>query len=198
MNENPLLLPILTLLREHSDGISEYELLRQLRQQGLFDTLSLAEQDELALFQQHFLIMNALYRLQGELSVEGDCCLQISPLLIKLGSKPATDPALIALPELSGVAAYYLDWSHFHSTDAAQVRALLADFWRRLQSPEQRQQALQVLDLPTDSSQQQIRQRYRQLASQHHPDRGGDARRFIQLREAYELLRHSPAAGQAE
>ncbi|PKL77486.1 MAG: hypothetical protein CVV27_05340 [Candidatus Melainabacteria bacterium HGW-Melainabacteria-1] len=41
---------------------------------------------------------------------------------------------------------------------------------------------------PQDLSQlRALKRRYRQLARQHHPDQGGDVRRFQQLRQLYEL-----------
>lgn len=52
----------------------------------------------------------------------------------------------------------------------------------------QRQQALAVLGLPPSATRQQIKRRYRVLAKQHHPDRGGDQRQMQRIIAAYELL----------
>ena len=52
----------------------------------------------------------------------------------------------------------------------------------------QRQQALAVLGLPPNATRQQIKRRYRVLAKQHHPDRGGDQRQMQRIIAAYELL----------
>jgi len=52
----------------------------------------------------------------------------------------------------------------------------------------QRQQALAVLGLPPNATRQQIKRRYRVLAKQHHPDRGGDPRQMQRIIAAYELL----------
>ena len=51
-----------------------------------------------------------------------------------------------------------------------------------------RQQALAVLGLPPDATQQQIKRRYRVLAKKYHPDMGGDARQMQRLIAAYEFL----------
>ena len=48
---------------------------------------------------------------------------------------------------------------------------------------------LSVLGLPFRATPEQIRERYRQLASQHHPDHGGDPARMREVNEAYALLR---------
>lgn len=52
----------------------------------------------------------------------------------------------------------------------------------------ERQQALAVLGLPPNATRQQIKRRYRILAKQHHPDRGGDQRQMQRIIAAYELL----------
>lgn len=49
-------------------------------------------------------------------------------------------------------------------------------------------QLLKMLDLPSHAGYQDIKKRFRELALQHHPDRGGDADRFIELMEIYEQL----------
>jgi DnaJ-class molecular chaperone len=49
--------------------------------------------------------------------------------------------------------------------------------------------ALRTLKLKADASRHEITRSYRELASRHHPDRGGDTETFIHIRQAYELLR---------
>lgn len=65
----------------------------------------------------------------------------------------------------------------FWSSRANPVRTLL-----------ERQQALNVLELPSNATRQQIKRRYRTLAKQHHPDRGGDPRQMQRIIAAYEFL----------
>jgi len=52
----------------------------------------------------------------------------------------------------------------------------------------ERQQALAVLGLPPDATDQQIKRRYRELAKKYHPDRGGDQREMQRIIAAYQLL----------
>jgi DnaJ-class molecular chaperone len=45
-----------------------------------------------------------------------------------------------------------------------------------------------ILGVARTASQDEIKRAYRKLASQHHPDKGGDTQRFQQIQEAYAVL----------
>ena len=45
-----------------------------------------------------------------------------------------------------------------------------------------------VLGVAIDASTEEIKQRYRTLAQLHHPDKGGDAELFKQVKLSYEIL----------
>jgi DnaJ-domain-containing protein 1 len=72
------------------------------------------------------------------------------------------------------------------------LRASFKALWEHNANPVRpivaRQQALTILGLPPNATQQQIKQRYRKLAKQYHPDRGGDQRQMQRIIAAYELL----------
>jgi curved DNA-binding protein len=46
----------------------------------------------------------------------------------------------------------------------------------------------EVLGLPKTANQEDIKRAYRKLASQHHPDKGGNTARFQQIQSAYDVL----------
>jgi len=144
---------------------------------------------QLTLFKKHFMVMNALYSLQAELAIEG-VYLHISPLNIAMNGatkdSAATDLADHVNVKLS---EYYLDWRNYDETGEEEVQRLLAGFWLRYAAVDKQQLALQSLGLAADADWSMIRDCYRRLAMQHHPDKGGDKRKFIEVREAYEVLR---------
>ena len=190
MAHNPLITPIARVLHAHPEGLSEYALLKALE----FDGLKLDQEpdatDELVLFRKHFLIMNALYRLQPIMYDEG-FELQISALHIQLHPLPENLRHSDATALTRGdqpLRDYYLDWSEFENSSSDYVRKLLRGFWERYLSDDQRHDAWQVLDLEPGADEQTIRAAYRRLAARHHPDKGGDAEQFCRVREAYELL----------
>jgi curved DNA-binding protein len=45
-----------------------------------------------------------------------------------------------------------------------------------------------ILGVPRTATNEDIKQAYRRLASQHHPDKGGDKERFQEIQEAYSVL----------
>jgi DnaJ-domain-containing protein 1 len=80
----------------------------------------------------------------------------------------------------------------------AAVRIGARAIWRSNANPArsfvQRQQALSVLGLPPNATQQQIKRRYRSLAKRYHPDRGGDQRQMQRIIAAYEFLMREQTA----
>ena len=44
------------------------------------------------------------------------------------------------------------------------------------------------LGLPRSATDEEIKQRYKSLAQEHHPDRGGDEEKFKRIKRAYEIL----------
>jgi hypothetical protein len=53
----------------------------------------------------------------------------------------------------------------------------------------------EVLGLPRMASTDQIQARYRELAKEHHPDRGGDAKVFMRVQAAYDQARAAHGHG---
>lgn len=188
MIENPLIVPVLEILTEADAAITEHQLMKALEQDNMHFA-ELAESQNLALFQKHFLIMNALYQLQQRL-LDEKVHLHISPLAIYM--LPAKIESVQLLAELNSeehLRCYYTDWQNFLQASESQVNILLDQFWQRYFLQEKKVDAYQLLDLPVKASWCEVQKNYRMLAARHHPDRGGDAVRFIAIRQAYEILR---------
>ncbi len=177
---------LLDLLEASPDGLSEYELLLRLsRWEGRDERLP---GDTLELFRSHFLLFHTLYRLRDQLHAEGRASLQISPLCIRLLPYQAGQGGL---SEAEPLRDYYLDLDHLRDTGAEDVEQMLGAFWVRLQGGEDRQRALATLELDAQAGELDltiIRQRYRQLVSAHHPDRGGCTQHLQRINSAMETL----------
>lgn len=190
---NPLITAILYLLKKNLDGISEFDILNALK--GQFPEFNhLAEDDNLQLFRQHFLIMNALYQLQASLWHDEKIALSITALQIKL--LPSHQIKHVNASELghrldTNLAAYYLDWNEYEKTDEVEVSRLIDSFYQRMNVEGDKQNALNILNIGTPTpTKSEIKQQYRKLVKKHHPDVGGNPETFIEIRQAYEQLRH--------
>jgi DnaJ-domain-containing protein 1 len=188
MFENPLIVAVLKLLTEADAAITEHQLMKTLEQDNKHFS-ELAESQNLALFQKHFLIMNALYQLQQRL-LDEKVYLHISPLAIYMQSANIESVQLLAeFNNDEHLRCYYTDWQNFQQASESQVNKLLDQFWQRYSLQEKKLDAYQVLALPVSAPWCEVQKNYRKLAARHHPDRGGDAVRFIAIRQAYEILR---------
>ncbi|MDP2664084.1 MAG: molecular chaperone DnaJ [bacterium] len=54
----------------------------------------------------------------------------------------------------------------------------------------------QILGISENSSQEEIKKAYRTLAHKHHPDKGGDEKKFKEINEAYQVLSDKEKKGQ--
>ncbi len=197
---NPLKRPILEILKNSDGVLKEYQLHRLLGGEAF--TLFIAGcSDELALFRKHFLVMNALYELHEELLAQ-KLYLQISALEIKLHKLEILPcylqpgKTLEVEHTFAKLSRYYRDWQYFNKTNDADVDALLKSFWNSYLVCEEKTEALACLELDNNAKWDDIQQQYRRLCQQHHPDKGGDALYFIEIRQAYDNLKsvykHAP------
>jgi hypothetical protein len=168
---------VLQLLQAAPDGLAEYALIQQLKARHSGHLPNLPLTDKLVLFR----------TLRDQLRQAQTYLLEISPLCIRL---LPYQPGTAALSERDELRDYYLDMSQLRDTDERDVERLLTSFWTRMQGGDEKQAALelfelnheQTLDLP------RIKQRYRQMVSLHHPDRGGSTERLQSINLAMEIL----------
>lgn len=177
---------LLELLEHHPDGISEYELFNQLTALNFPDYHEPARRPALGLFRAHFALFHALYRLRDRLWDERRAQLDIHTLCIQLSPYCAQSSDLPCRRD--PLRDYYLDARHLQDTMASDVDQLLGKFWRRFGPRNQRAQALSVLGLNDPVDDTTIKQTWRRLAMQHHPDRGGSAQRLQEINAALTAL----------
>ncbi len=201
-SQNPLVLAILSILKNNKEPLGLYDLMQALEVRG-FALVENAEEltYEIYMFRKNFVVMNALYQLQDELSDSG-CSLFISSLSIRLCEACDADDRALSTDDADTqadmkLAAFYLDWDNYISTDQAAVEALLRGFWEQYSkytsgtnSEEKRLDALRILELESGASWEHIQQSYRKKIAVYHPDKGGDSTKFIEIREAFQFLKY--------
>lgn len=184
-----------TFKAQFIEGISEFEIITQLKKPpySLFDDDAL--RDPLMLFQTHFVLFHSLYHLRNEWRAQSIGELNIGATLIKLQPILSFDAALQALDPLSD---YYLDWNNFSATDEAGVEDLLNHFWHTMAGGEMQYHISQevlneaCVTLQIDSleglSLVQLKQHYRKLQHANHPDKGGCVEESQRVLQDYTTL----------
>lgn len=186
---NPLVVSILQVLKKTDQSLGIHQLLQAVK--AISEIPSLDDDEQLGLFKLNWLMMNALYQLQMAL-LPSAYYLHISTLDIYL--KPLLDlelPAQAKELKAQPLRDYYLDWSNFSDTTADEVQAMLEGVWETYLSPNKQSEAYTVLGLRSEADWPEVKRCYRKLAATHHPDKGGDAQRFMEIRQAYECLKQS-------
>lgn len=187
LDDNPLIIPILEFLRRQRQAVSEHTLITHLR--PVLDQLpGLAAAEQLALFQTHFLVMNALYQLQRDL-LEAGFYLRVSPLEIAIETDCQSGERGLREGSDRALADYYLDLANLRDTDEGDVEQLLSQFWQTFLARDRVGEALAVLELSSGALWPEVQRQYRRLSGRLHPDKGGDSEQFMRVREAYEILR---------
>jgi len=167
-------------------GYSEFELL-QLLEDSMPSSPANAN-STLTLFQRHFALMHCLYRLREQLWQSDGVNLKISPTHILIEQVQETKNQDINNSISPTLRDYYLNWENFH-TSSEEVDGLLNQFWQDYAKYISQDEAWAILDLPIGSSKDKVRERYRELAAKHHPDKGGEQEQFVKIRAAYEILK---------
>ncbi|WP_298943173.1 DNA-J related domain-containing protein [uncultured Psychromonas sp.] len=189
--ENPLIWPLLTLIKEAQERCQIHHLATELQKKGLLNDLD--NDPNKNLFKRNFLLMNALYQLQ-EMLLPAQW-LQVEIMNIQLLDHPPTNIAIV-LDKESALRHYYLDWQNFE-TNTDEIEAMLTGFWERYHqtiTPSinsiDKANAFKIFGLNHDASSQQIRQQWRRLALELHPDRtSGNKEKFLKACEAWQVLK---------
>lgn len=169
-------------------GTTEYHLIQLLGKEGVF-TNFVADNANLALYQKHFICMHVLYDLQQEYRNQQQW-LTITPLRIQLVSGCDEQTPSRQLSEgYHHLRDYYLDLDNLFSATEHSVDNLLKKFWDMYSAQNTSAEAFSALGLDGGEPWSEIQRVYRQKVKASHPDRGGDAREFNRIREAYEQLR---------
>jgi len=197
VNDTALVDAIQCVVDITSEPLSEYQLIQTLNQQGWEFSINAA--DSLMLFTSHFLVFNALYRLQIDYWQKQQRYLAVSALSIYLHPKnesdndknSATDTEDRSIAPYTADAAlrdYYLDATQLEAASEDSVNKLLSQFWERYIATDESSEALQLFSLEHPATQKEIKQRYRILAMEHHPDRGGKPEIFQKVNWAFGVL----------
>jgi hypothetical protein len=156
--------------------------------------------DNLDLFQKHFLLFHALYKLNEQLQVAQEGMLIIEALNIQFLPAPKNQKNITNDPDRNlnlelapndPLRDYYLNINNLHDTSSEDVDNLLDSFWLNLEDNSEKIKALALLDLQEPCDLVIIKKRYRQLLAKCHPDKGGSVEKTQALNDAMSILKRS-------
>lgn len=184
-----------SLNSEHnSNGISEFDLIKQLQQPpySLFNEQGFHQ--PLILFQTHFIVYNALYRLKqhGIESQSFDLDILATQIILLPFATTDMPSRSTQINPTDPLSEYYLDWKNFSETKEQDVTKLLDNFWRIMAGDdftESEQNALAVFSFDSLPTLEELKTSYKTLSHQHHPDKGGDHKTYSEITTAYNLLK---------
>jgi len=169
---------------------SEHALIQHLKNENIAPFSEFRLQQSKDLFSAHFLTKHALYHLQNRYHQEQSYLLDISAVRIVrspyyINEGHCSDGSVTKHDSLKD---YYLNIQHYFETDEDEVNILLNSFWQKFLAQDDKQEALAELELPDDADYPAIKKKYRILAQQHHPDKGGCSKKFVRINAAKKLL----------
>lgn len=197
-NEQQTLLhdALVTFRPEFERGISEYDLINALKSPPylVFDEDALG--NSLMMFQTHFVLFHCLYLLKNEWREQKVGQLDIG--LTRITLLPILESAANIQTEDS-LANYYLDWSNLSATNEYDVETLLDSFWQKMAGADlhtsisgaelNRACITMKIDSLKDMNLSELKQQYRKLQHENHPDKGGRIDVSQSILQAYTQLR---------
>lgn len=180
---------ILDYIISNQDCVTEYQLIQWIEknQPEFFQQLGNAP----SLYKKHFLLFHSLYWLNENL-IKKNLRLIISPLEIRLINNNITSSKheSSVLSTTDTLKAFYLDKKNLQLSES-EINQMLKSFWQKYLAIDKKAQAIKTLGLENydELNIKLLKQRYNCLAMTHHPDKGGDPQKFIQLKEAYASLK---------
>lgn len=196
---NPYLTPILDELDKlfsHCALRNEHQIIKHLQEKKIspFDRFTLGNTKDL--FSAHFLCMHSLYHLKKHYQQEQKFSLDIHSVRIQriiLDDPIQSNNKIKTTLEIADpLESYYLNSKHYFETQEDEINDLIKSFWQKYIAQDSKKEALDVLALPDDADAKMIKTQYLRLAQQHHPDKGGCAERFKEIRQAKAVLDKSP------
>jgi len=165
--------------------VDEYFLLKYIEESHADFFESLGETPPL--YKKHFFLFHQLYLLRDEL-LKQDQALVISGTKISICSRARSS---LEISQTDALSDFYLNQDNLNLTDE-EVSRMLNRFWQKYLAIDKKAEALKMLGLDNHKqlSLKIIKKRFNELAQKHHPDKGGDEKVFIKLKDAVTSLKY--------
>lgn len=175
---------LIDYLFSQTQPVKEFQLLQFIEQNHpeFFEPLGTSP----SLYKKHFLLFHRLYGLKQSLLKTGHS-LMISALEIQILMSAAKNQAL---SDFDPLAEFYLTLENLYRSDE-EILAMQQQFWMRYLALDKKAAAIKTLGMQgvDPITADVLKKHYNQLIHRHHPDKGGNAQRFIQIQQAYSDLK---------
>jgi len=176
---------LIDFILSSEEEVDEYFLLKHIEQShaDFFKPLG----DSPPLYKKHFFLFHQLYQLRDELQKQ-DRGLVISGTKISICGRAKSS---FEISKTDVLSEFYLNEDNLNLTDE-EVSVMLNQFWQRYLAIDKKAEALRLLGLDNQQnlSLKVIKKRFNELAQKHHPDKGGDEKVFIKLKDAVTSLKY--------
>jgi len=190
-----------TYKAQFETGISEFDLITQLKKPPypIFNEQALGS--SVALFTTHFVLFHALYKLRqtwrnmqvGELHIH-TTRIVLKPL--ESSGNAVLQGSQNMLDESDALAHYYLNWDNLKNTSESDIDVLLNSFWQRMlgqptgEAKDMIMHYHRILELPGDDgvTSSVLKSHYRRRLLKVHPDKGGSQQAAQEVIHAYHQL----------
>lgn len=189
---------MIQLLIEQKQSFNEAQLLRQLCESNQAIFQSSLFSDDLALFQSHFILFNALHRLNNTGQDSATFSIEIDPsnIVAHFYQETSTDTEIKSFSKVDSIMRdYYLDWQNYDKTNKEDVEELLNNFWQKFSfmptEPKDITAQLQRMGFAELPNKIELKKSFKALSLKYHPDKGGDQTQFQQLLVDYQTIKNA-------
>jgi DnaJ-like protein len=174
---------LLDFILSRGGSVSEYEILVHIAEHmpNFFSDLG----DKPSLYKKHFYLFHHLYQMRASQQLDGGVLL-ISAMKIQLLHQLTSKQELTEMDVLS---EFYLDYENLFLSEL-EVNKMLSNFWQKYLAVDKKTEAIKILGLENinELTKTNVKRKYNQLCNLHHPDKGGDEKKFVEIKDAFNRL----------
>jgi hypothetical protein len=180
---------IFSILSRFESGISEFELIQEVKKERPDFFPKNCFDNNYELFVTNFLLFHTLYRMRKYLNFAKKKDMEIHFLKIQMIDSYKYEGFSHFLAGADPLEEYYSNLENLKNTTHKDIDDMLDSFWKKYVRYDKKKDAFLVLGLDENVNQEDVEKRYREMVKIYHPDRGGSIEQVQKINEAIRVLR---------